>query len=131
MKYTYRKSQYGRPYERFCRERFPGEAAEICRRAEEHYRALMTQMPDLGRNMMAKNMLDWFTIVAFYEASGRRLDGEALLEIKRREVARLKLLPRLVDGNRCRWVYRLFGRTFSHFQKLRAQHQARGEWMDT
>lgn len=131
MKYTYRKSQYGRPYERFCRERFPGEAADICRRAEEHYRALMTQMPGLGRNMMANNMLDWFTIVAFYEASGRRLDGEALLEIKRREVARLKLLPRLVDGNRCRWVYRLFGRTFSHFQKLRAQHQARGEWMDT
>ena len=35
MKYTYRKSQYGRPYERFCRERFPGEAAAICRRAED------------------------------------------------------------------------------------------------
>ena len=28
--------------------------------------------------MMAKNMLDWFTIIAFYEASGHRMDGEVL-----------------------------------------------------
>lgn len=49
-------------------------------------------MPDLGENMMAKNMLDWFTILSFYEASDRRLDGEALLTIKRRAVERLKFL---------------------------------------
>ncbi len=37
-------------------------------------------MPDVGENLMAKNLLDWFTILAFYEASDHRLDGEALLE---------------------------------------------------
>ena len=131
MKYAYRRSQYGRPYERLCRERYPGEAADICRRADARYRGLLTEMPDLGRNRMANNMLDWYTIVAFYEASGHRLDGEALLEIKRRETERLRFLSKLVDGNRCRWPYRLFDRTFAHFERLRKQHQARGEWMDT
>ena len=37
-------------------------------------------MPDLGENMMAKNMLDWFTILSFYEASAHQLDGPVLLE---------------------------------------------------
>lgn len=50
--------------------------------------------------MMAKNMLDWFTILAFYEASGHRMDGETLLTIKRRAVDRMKFLGKLVDGNR-------------------------------
>lgn len=47
-------------------------------------------MPDLGKNIMAKNMLDWFTILAFYEASDRRMDGEVLLEIKRRAAERMQ-----------------------------------------
>lgn len=64
-------------------------AEAICREADARYRAFCREMPDLGRNLMAANMLDWFTILAFYEASGRRLDGEALLTIKRRAVERL------------------------------------------
>ena len=84
MKRAYRASQDGKPYERYCRERYPEEAEAICRQAETRYRAFFREMPDRGRNLMAANMLDWFTILAFYEASGRRLDGEALLTIKRR-----------------------------------------------
>ena len=64
-------------------------------------------MPDLGKNMMAKNMLDWFTILAFYEASGHRMDGETLLAIKRRAVDRMKFLGKLIDGNRHQWPYKL------------------------
>ena len=84
MKRAYAGSQYAKLYECYCHERWPGEAVTICRDAEGQYRALLREMPDLGKNMMAANMLDWFTIVAFYEASGRRLDGEVLLELKRR-----------------------------------------------
>ena len=79
MKRAYWASQYGKPYERYCRERYPEEAEAICREADARYRAFCREMPDLGRNLMAANMLDWFTILAFYEASGHRLDGEALL----------------------------------------------------
>ena len=68
----------------------------------------MKDMPDLGKNMMAKNMLDWFTTLSFYEASGHRLDGEALLEIKRRAVEKMKFIGKLVDGNRHRWAVQAF-----------------------
>ena len=57
-------------------------------------------MPDLGKNIMAKNMLDWLTILALFEASDRRMDGEVLLEIKRRAAERMQWLGRFVDDNR-------------------------------
>ena len=118
MKRSYWASQYGKPYERYCRERYPEEAEAICREADARYRAFCREMPDLGRNLMAANMLDWFTILAFYEASGRRLDGEALLTIKRRAVERLRFLGKLVDGNRSRWPYRLFERTYRRYDRM-------------
>ncbi len=131
MKRAYWASQYGKPYERYCRERYPEEAEAICREADARYRAFCREMPDLGRNLMAANMLDWFTILAFYEASGHRLDGEALLTIKRRAVERLRFLGKFVDGNRSRWPYRLFERTYRRYDRMWREHRARGEWKDS
>ena len=88
-------------------------------------------MPDLGKNIMAKNMLDWFTILAFYEASDRRMDGEVLLEIKRRAAERMQWLGRFVDDNRSKWPYRLFEKTYARFIRMQKAHQAKGEWMDS
>ena len=130
MKRAYAKSQYAKPYERCCRERYPQEAAAIFQKADEKYRAFLTQMPDVGENLMAKNLLDWFTILAFYEASDHRLDGEALLEIKRRATERLKFLGALVNGNRTNWAYRLFEKTYVNYSRMVKEHQARGEWRD-
>lgn len=131
MKRAYRKSQYAKPCEQYCREVYPEEAASIFQKAEEYYLAFLKDMPDLGENMMAKNMLDWFTILSFYEASGRRMDGEALLDVKRRAVERLRFLGKFVDGNRSRWIYRLFEKTYERFIREQREHQARGEWMDS
>ena len=91
MKRAYRTSQYAKPCEQYCRETYPDEAASILQKAEEYYLVFLKDMPDLGKTMMAKNMLDWFTILAFYET---------LLTIKRRAVDRMKFLGKLVDGNR-------------------------------
>lgn len=131
MKRAYAASKYTKPCEAYCRKHYPDEAEAILRRAEDYYRDFMRDMPDLGENMMAKNMLDWFTILAFYEASDRRMDGETLLEIKRLAVERLRFLGRLVDGNKSRWLYRLFEKTYVRFRKMQKEHQARGEWMDS
>lgn len=130
MKRAYASSSYAKPCERYCREHFPEEAARIFQRAEACYLKFLKDMPDLGRNMMAQNMLDWFTILAFYEASDHRMDGETLLAIKRKAVDRLKFLGKLVDGNKSRWPYRLFERIYVRFNRMQAAHQANGEWMD-
>lgn len=115
MKRAYAKSQYAKPCEQYCWETYPQEADAIFQKAEEYYLAFLQDMPDLGENMMAKNMLDWFTILAFYEASDHRLDGETLLAIKQRAVDKMKFLGKLIDGNRQKWPYRLFERTYQNF----------------
>ena len=105
MKRVYANSQYAKPCERYCREVYPDEAEQIFKKVEAYYLKFMKDMPDLGENMMAKNMLDWFTIIAFYEASDHRMDGETLLEIKRRSVEKMKFLGKLIDGNKQKWPY--------------------------
>lgn len=131
MKRIYSKSNYAKPYEQYCREQFPREYRQIFQKAEEYYIEFMKEMPDLGKNMMAANMLDWFTILSFYEASDRRLGGDALLTIKRRAVDKLKFIGKLVDGNKSRWPYRLFEKTYVKFIKAQKKHQKKGEWMDS
>ncbi|MDO4369979.1 MAG: L-2-amino-thiazoline-4-carboxylic acid hydrolase, partial [Clostridia bacterium] len=131
MKRAYAKSQYAKPCERYCLEVYPNEAESIFESAEKHYLEFMKDMPDLGKNMMAANMLDWFTILAFYEASDRRMDGETLLAIKRRAVDKIKFLGKIIDGNRQKWPYRLFEKTYARFIKIQKAHQAKGEWMDS
>lgn len=60
-------------------------------------------MPDLRKNVMANNMLDWFTILAFCETSGHRLNGETLLTIKCEAADRMRFLGRFIDCNRQKW----------------------------
>lgn len=130
MKRAYGESMYAKPYEKYCREHFPDRAEDIFEKAEKYYREFKKDMPDLGENMMAKNMLDWFTILSFYEASGHELDGEKLLEIKRQAVDKLKFLGKFVDGNKSKWPYRLFEKTYVKFNRMQKEHQEKGEWMD-
>ena len=52
MKRAYSKSQYAKPYERYCRELYPAEAEQIFQRAEDYYLEFMKDMPDLGENMI-------------------------------------------------------------------------------
>lgn len=131
MKRAYAKSSYAKPYEQYCRQHFPDEADFIFSKAEEWYGRLIKDMPDLGKNMMAQNMLDWFTILAFYEASRRRLDGEALLAVKRMAVDKMKFLGKIVDGNKSKWPYRLFEKTYVKYIKAVKKHRAKGEWLDS
>lgn len=131
MKRAYAGSSYGRLYERDCRKTYPDEAGRIFRRAEEYYRTFMKDMPDLGKNGMAKNMLDRFTILSFYEASDHRLNGEVLLTLKRREADCLRFLGKLVDGNKAQWPYRLFAQLYVRYDRLQRKHRARGEWIDS
>ena len=132
MKRAYSVSSYAKLYKKYCKENLSSEADGIFKKADEYYREFMRKdMPDLGKNMMATNMYDWFTIVSFYEASGHRLDGEVLLTIKRDAAEKMKFLGKIVNGNRSNWPYKLFEKTYVKFNKMQKEHQAKGEWMDS
>ena len=138
MKWAYSVSSYAKLYEKYCKENLPSEADDIFKKADEYYREFMRRdMPDLGKNMMAANMYDWFTIISFYEASDHRLDGEVLLTSKSRSTG----LSRGNDRRRWRFVagclqriwskYKVFEKTYVKFNKMQQEHQAKGEWMDS
>lgn len=131
MKRAYAASQYAKPCERYCRQHMPNECPALFDRAEQYYRDFLRSMPDLGDNMMAKNMLDWYTILAFYEASGHRMDGETLLAIKQQAADRMRFIGYFVDGNKSRWPYKLFEKIYTNYNRMQAEHQAKGEWMDS
>ena len=130
-KRVYAASSYAKLYEQYCKEYFPDEAEKIFQKAERYYREFQKDMPDLGKNIMAANMLDWFTILSFYEASDRRIDGEALLKIKHRAAEKMKFLGKLIDGNKSRLPYKLFEKTYENYNKKQREHQAKGEWLDS
>lgn len=131
MKRAYSVSSYAKLYEKYCKENLPSEADDIFKKADEYYREFMRRdMPDLGKNMMAANMYDWFTIISFYEASDHRLDGEVLLTIKRESTEKMKFLGKIVNGNKSNWPYKVFEKTYVKFNKMQQEHQAKGEWMD-
>ena len=131
MKRAYAASQYAKLYEQYCRAHYnKTEAEKLFEKAEAHYTSFLKDMPDLGENMMAKNMLDWFTILAFHEASGHKLDGEVLLKIKHDAAEKMKFLGKLVNGNR-KWPYKVFEKVYTNYNKMQKEHQAKGEWMDS
>ena len=122
---------WGKLFERYCDAHYAGEEEEICDRADRVYADLMKDFPDLGRSMMSQTMNEWFVIVAFYEASGHRIDGEAFQVIHGWHIDRLRFLGKWIDGNRSRWVYRLFAALYGGYAKKLKAHRAKGEWKDS
>ena len=112
-KKIYPKS-WGKLFERYCDTYLPERKREICQRANEEYRKLLTQMPELGgkENGMAENMDTWFTLVAFYEASDHVIDGPAFQIIHGWHIDSLRFLGKLADGNKQQWPYRLFEKIY-------------------
>lgn len=119
--------------EQYCEKYFPEEKETIYAKADRYYANFLKQMPDLGgkENPMAKNMLDWFTILSFFEASNHVIDGEALLQMKEEEAKRFSFLGKFINGNRSKWVYRLFNRFYRTYDKKLKAHQEKGEWKDS
>ncbi len=124
MKRAYAASQYAKLYEQYCRKHYSSEAEKLFEKAEVYYKRFLKDMPDLGKNMMAKNMLDWFTILAFYEASDHKLDGEVLLQIKREAAEKVKFLGKLVNGNQ-KWPYKVFEKVYINYNKMQKSTKQR------
>lgn len=132
MKRSYLKA-WGKQFERYCDTYLPERKTEICDRADQEYRKLLTQMPDLGgkENGMAANMETWFCIVAFYEASDHAIDGEAFQIIYGWHADGLRFLGKIINGNTQKFPYRLFAKIYEKYERQLRKHRAKGEWTDS
>ncbi|MBR2284118.1 MAG: L-2-amino-thiazoline-4-carboxylic acid hydrolase [Ruminococcus sp.] len=128
-KHTYPRS-WGKLFERYIDEFLPDKKEEICSRADTEYAKLLAQKPDIGRGAMADTMDIWFCIVAFYEASGHVIDGEAFQVIHGWHIDRLRFLGRFINANRHKLPYRLMSGVYERYDKELREHRAKGEWVD-
>ena len=121
---------------RYTKEHFPEEAETILRRAEELFPVLYAKAPDIGgaENHMAYNLDLLILSASFYEASDRRIDGEAISEIAREISRRYGFVRRLVDLNRP-WQMKLFRsalyKRYTPYAKLVDEKLSKGEWGNT
>lgn len=119
MKRAYAVSQYGKCYEQYCKEYLPQQAKEIFDKAEQYYKEFVKMICQIWEKPDGKNMLDWFTILSFYEASDHKLDGEVLLNIKRKAADKMRFLGKFVNGNKSRWPYKMFEKTYVNFNRMK------------
>ena len=121
---------------RYTKERFPEEAETILRRAEELFPVLYAKAPDIGgaENHMAYNLDLLILSASFYEASDRRIDGEAISEIAGEISRRYGFVRKLVDLNRP-WQMKLFRsalyKRYTPYAKLVDEKLSKGEWGNT
>ena len=122
--------RWGRLYERYLAQYLPERKEEICERADEKYRELMKELPDIGlhENGIAGSMETWFCIVAFYEASDHVVGGEAFQVIHGWHIDSMRILGKVIDANRDLWVYKLFAKIYERYQRQLAVHRKKGEW---
>ena len=83
-----------------------------------------------GREYDGANRLDGFTIGSFYEASGHKLEGEALLTINRRAVEKMilyakKIIPLLEKQHNNRLKSVMVFEETKRTAKLRRQHDSK------
>lgn len=129
---TYKMSGFIVKYfERYCAEHLDCDARALTEKAQVIFDRLMHETPDMGKNMMSSNMDMTAAFFAYYEASGRRIGGEAIETLIDRLSEDYRWVTRFTDMNRHRYVrwlyYKIYGRHAAKVEK----HKAQGEWTGT
>lgn len=131
---TYHLSNFVKKYfGAYCDLHFPNETEEITAKADVWFDRLMNNAPDMGvkGNMMASNLDITAAFFAYYEATDRRLSGDAIEELMNGLFNDYKKFTVLTDMNRRSYVKPLYYRLYSSHAKKVEQHKAKGEWKDT
>ena len=121
---------------RYIGRHFPDERKAIVRRAKEIYPGLMEKAPDIGgkENTLAVNLNVFILVIAYYEASDHRINGEAIDEILEDLYERFRFLGVFMDLNnkhiRSLLQKRLY-RSYRSYARKVEEKQAHGEWKET
>lgn len=117
----------------YCDRHFPGETQVLTEKAQVIYDRLMHETPDMGGkgNMMAGNMDITAAFFAYYEASDRRMPGEAIEELIDKLANDYRWVGFFLDMNKHKYVRPLYYKMYADHAKKVEEHKARGEWTGT
>ncbi len=118
-------------FERYCEQYLPGETAKLTEKAEVIYDKLMHETPDMGKNMMSSNMDITAAFFAYYEASDKRIAGQAMETLIDWLAEDYRWAGNFLDMNKHRYVKPLYYKLYSSYAKKVEEHKAKGEWTGT
>lgn len=125
-----------RAIKRYIKKHFPNELKTIVNKAHELYPELMSKAPDIGgkENILANNLNMFILVIAYYEASGHRIDGAAIDEILDDLYKRYKWLGAFLNLNRkgtLSMMQKKLYKSYSEYARKVEEKQSRGEWRET
>jgi hypothetical protein len=121
---------------RYLKKHYPGEEKSITKRARRLLPGLKDKAPDIGGkdNTLASNLDMFLLFLSFYEATDRRMNGEAIDEIIADLYGRLRFLNGVMNINRP-WFLRMLRKyLYKSYQKYSdkvAEKRKSGEWLET
>lgn len=116
---------------RYCDEYFPGEREAITKRAEIVFDELMHDTPDMGQNMMTSNIDLTAAFFAYYEASDRRIGGDAIDLLLSWLSEDFRWVGFFTDMNKRPYMKPLYYKVYGNHAKSVEEHKAKGEWLGT
>lgn len=125
-----------RAIKRYIKKHFPNEWKTIVNKAHELYPELMSKAPDIGgkENMLANNLNMFILVIAYYEASGCRIDGAAIDEVLDDIYNRYKWLGAFLNLNRkgtLSMMQKKLYKSYREYARKVEEKQSRGEWRET
>ena len=117
---------------KYVKAHYPEEAGRILSETERYYRAFKAECPDLGGddNMLAGNLDMGLVAFAAYEASGHRIDGEAMDELMAMRTRKLQAAGVFMNANKA-WMPKLMDAMYRPYKKKLDAKLAGGEWGNT
>lgn len=121
---TYRKL-----FKRCAQKYFHGEGKTLLAEADRIFDGFKKETPSIGgkQNMLAGNLDMAMAFFAFHEATGRKLNGEQVLEMAGWMTEGLSFAKRILDFNQP-WVAKLMYKVYIPYAKKVANNKANGNW---
>ena len=121
---------------RYLKKHFPNEWKAIIKRMKELRPGLAAKAPDIGgkENILADNIDMFILFIAYYEASDRRMNGDAIDEIIDDLYRHHKFLGVFLNANHKRlfsFFKKKLYKNYREYAALVKEKQAHGEWRET
>ena len=123
---------YRRLFKKYISKHFPGEEKALLAKTDQIYDGFKREVPDIGgrKNMLAGNLDLALAYFAFYEASGKRVKGDAVKEIGGWMFSKMSFVNKFADFNRP-WLANLMNKVYVSYAKQVEKHKTNGEWGNT
>lgn len=124
--------KYKKLFTRCISQYFPGAEKELLAKTNQIYDGFKRETPDIGgsKNLLADNLDMALAFFAFYEATGKRLKGENVLEMAGWMTEGLAFVGKIVDFNKP-WLAKLMYKLYIPYAKKVEQKKTAGQWGNT